>query len=73
MVQASDSEMLYSDAIRIVKKAEEAGVDTTFQSWEGLIHWWHIFQRVIPEACEAIDKISDFIRFTLDSKPGKLN
>ncbi len=73
LVQASDAEMLYSDAVRIVKKAKEAGVDITFQTWEGLIHWWQIFQRVVPEAGEALDKISDFIRLLLNSEPGKLN
>ncbi len=73
LIQASDSEMLYSDAVRIVKKIEEANVDVTFQTWEGLIHWWQIFQRVVPEASEALDKISDFIQLTLDSKPGKLD
>jgi len=71
LVQASDSEMLYCDAVRFVKKAKEAGVDVTFQTWEGLIHWWQIFQRVIPEAGEALDKISDFIQFTLKSAPLK--
>ena len=73
LIQTSDAEMLYSDAIRIVKKAEDAGVDITLQTWEGLIHWWQIFQRVIPEAGEALDKISDFIKKILKSEPGKLN
>ncbi|OQX97151.1 MAG: hypothetical protein B6I20_13290 [Bacteroidetes bacterium 4572_117] len=73
LIQASNSEMLYSDALRFSKKAKEEGVNVTLQTWDGLIHWWQIFQRVIPEASEAIEKISDFISFTLDSKPGKLN
>jgi acetyl esterase/lipase len=71
LIQASDSEMLYCDAVRFVKKAKEAGVDVTFQTWGGLIHWWQIFQWGIPEAGEALDKISDFIQFTLKSAPLK--
>ncbi len=71
LIQASDSEMLYSDALRFAKKAEEAGVDVTLQVWEGLMHWWQIFQRVIPEAGEALDKIVDFIKYTLHSEAMK--
>ena len=73
LIQTSDSEMLYSDALRFAKKAEESGVDVTLQVWEGLIHWWQIFQRVIPEASEAIDKIVDFIRYTIHSNAEKAN
>lgn len=61
LIQVSDSEMLFDDAVRVTRKARKQGVNVTYQSWEGLIHWWHLFQRVIPEACEAIDKIAEFI------------
>ncbi len=61
LIQVSTGEMLYDDSVRLAKKAKEAGVDVTLQTWDGLMHWWHIFQRRIPEANEAIDKISDFI------------
>ncbi len=71
LIQASDSEMLYSDALSFAKKAEEAGVEVTLQIWEGLMHWWQIFQRVIPEAGEALDKIVDFIKYTLHSEVKK--
>lgn len=60
LVQASESEVLYDDSSRFVAKAKGQGVDITFQTWHGLIHWWHMFGSM-PEAKEAIDKIISFI------------
>jgi len=73
LIQVSNTEMLYDDAIRLAEKAEEAGVEVTLQIWAGLIHWWHLFQKAIPEACEAIGKISDYINETFEKKPTKRN
>lgn len=61
LIQASSGEMLYDDSVRLAQKAKDAGVEVTLQTWEGLMHWWHIFQRAIPEANEAIAKISAFM------------
>jgi len=60
LVQASQSEVLFDDSLRFVKKARKAGVNVTFQKWKGLIHWWHMFG-TMPEAQEAIDKVIKFI------------
>jgi monoterpene epsilon-lactone hydrolase len=60
LIQASESEVLYDDSVRFARKLEEAGVDVVFQTWKGLIHWWHMFGGM-PEAKEAIDKVIDFI------------
>ena len=61
LIQTSSSEMLFDDAKRLAEKAEKAGVDVTLQVWDGLIHWWHLFQKRIPEACEAIDKAAIYM------------
>ncbi len=60
LVQSSESEVLYNDSTRFVSKAKKQGVKITFQTWHGLIHWWHMFGGM-PEAKEAIDKIIQFI------------
>jgi acetyl esterase/lipase len=60
LVQASKSEVLYNDSTRFVAKARKSGVQITFQTWKGLIHWWHMFG-TMPEAREAIMKIVTFI------------
>ncbi len=61
LIQVSSGEMLYDDSVRLAQKAKDSGVDVTLQTWDGLIHWWHIFQRTIPEAGEAVGKISEFV------------
>jgi epsilon-lactone hydrolase len=60
LVQASRSEVLYDDSVRLVKKARQAGLKITFQQWSGLIHWWHMFGSM-PEAKDAILKVIKFI------------
>lgn len=62
LIQVSTSEMLYDDGRRLAEKATQAGVEVTMQTWEGLMHWWHLFQRIVPEAGEAVDKITEFIK-----------
>jgi acetyl esterase/lipase len=62
LVFASTSELLYSDAARLVEKAKEAGVPVRFEPREGLVHVWPLFHPLMPEAREAIDIAADFIR-----------
>lgn len=69
LVQASESEVLFNDSTRFVAKAKKQGVDIEFQTWHGLIHWWHMFG-TMPEAQEAIDNIISFIndQYALNEK-----
>lgn len=60
LIQASESEVLFDDARRMVDKAKKAGVRVTFQTWKGLVHWWHLFG-TLPEAKEAINHIIAYI------------
>jgi acetyl esterase/lipase len=60
LIQVSESEVLFDDARRMASKAKKSGVDVTFQTWKGLVHWWHLFG-TLPEAKEAIDKIIEYI------------
>lgn len=62
LLQVSDAEILYDDSIRLAETARKKGVEVELQVWKGVIHWWHLFWRVLPEGREAIQKISDFIR-----------
>jgi len=60
LIQASESEVLYDDSVRFANKLEEAGVEVIFQTWKGLIHWWHMFG-TMPESKEAINNVINFI------------
>jgi len=60
LIQASESEVLYDDSVRFAQRLSESGVQVVFQTWKGLIHWWHMFGGM-PEAKEAIDEVVGFI------------
>jgi monoterpene epsilon-lactone hydrolase len=59
--QVSSTETLLDDTLRVARKARGQGVDFDVEVWEGLPHDWHIFG-VIPEAVEALARVSDFVR-----------
>jgi len=65
LIQASSSEMLYSEIRRFFEKAKEAEVDVELQTWDDMIH---VFQgeQALPEAEEAIEKIGHFTQKILN-------
>ncbi|UOQ52435.1 alpha/beta hydrolase [Hymenobacter cellulosivorans] len=60
LLQTSDSEVLYDDVLTFAAKARCAGVPVTLQTFEGLVHWWHLFWRFVPEARQALDQVAAF-------------
>jgi monoterpene epsilon-lactone hydrolase len=61
LIQVSTAEVLYDDVVRFTHKARAAGVPVTLQPFEGLVHWWHLFWRVVPEARQALDQVAGFL------------
>jgi monoterpene epsilon-lactone hydrolase len=61
LIQVSSAEVLYDDALRFADKARAAGVTVTLQPFEGLVHWWHLFWRIVPEARQALDQVASFL------------
>ena len=61
LIQVSTAEVLYDDAVKFTDKAKAAGVLVTLQPFEGLVHWWHLFWRVVPEAQQALDQVASFL------------
>ena len=61
LIQISTAEVLYPDVIKFARKARAAGVPVTVQPFEGLVHWWHLFWRVMPEARQALDQVAGFL------------
>jgi len=43
-------------------RAKADGVDATLESWEEMIHVWHMFAAILPEGQQAIDRIGEFVR-----------
>lgn len=62
LIQVSEAEMLLDDARRYVNKARKAGSPARLQSWSGLLHVWQLFYPEVPEACDAWNKIGEFIQ-----------
>ena len=61
LIQVSTAEVLYDDVLKFVDKARAAGVPVTLQPFEGLVHWWHLFWRIVPEARQALDQVAAFL------------
>ncbi|WP_052732626.1 alpha/beta hydrolase [Hymenobacter terrenus] len=61
LIQISTAEVLYDDVVKFVDKARAADVAVTFQPFEGLVHWWHLFWRIVPEARQALDQVARFL------------
>ena len=62
LIQASDSELLYGDAVAFVNKARRQKVDVDFYVAHNMVHVWHLFGRFLPEARVAIDDIGKYIQ-----------
>jgi monoterpene epsilon-lactone hydrolase len=62
LLQASTCEVMYHDAEMLRDKAQLAGVDITFQAWDGMIHAFPVGARKeYKEVKEANAKIAEFI------------
>jgi acetyl esterase/lipase len=62
MIQVANTEMLFDDARRLARHAQQDGVDVLFEIWNDMVHVWHLFAPVLPEGQEAIEKVGAFIR-----------
>ena len=65
IIHASTDECLLDDATRVATRADRVGVDVTLKLWEGMPHVWHIFNAYIPEARQASEEITAFLRAEL--------
>jgi acetyl esterase/lipase len=61
LVQVGTRETLLDDAERLVAAAQAAGVDATLARWPGMIHVWHAFAPLLPEADAAIVEAGRFL------------
>ncbi|MEM1231979.1 MAG: alpha/beta hydrolase [Pseudomonadota bacterium] len=61
LIHASEVEMLLDDGARYVAKAQAAGTDAVLQTWDHMVHVWHIFAPELPEAVAALDEIEAFV------------
>jgi acetyl esterase/lipase len=61
LVHASETEMLLDDARRWVNRSASQGSPARLQTWNHVVHVWHMFYPQLPAAGEAWDEIAKFI------------
>lgn len=62
LVHVAGREVLLDDAIRLTERARECGVDVSLEISSEMIHVWHVFAGVFPEADEGVRRIAKFLR-----------
>jgi acetyl esterase/lipase len=61
LIQASSTELLMDDAVRLHEKAGKCSVESTLTVYPGLPHVWQILIGAVPEARMALEQIADFM------------
>ena len=54
LVHVARGELLFDDAVRLVDWARQAGVDASLVVDDDMIHHWHVWAGLFPEADDAI-------------------
>jgi monoterpene epsilon-lactone hydrolase len=62
LIIVGTAEVLMDDAVRLHEKAEAAGVDSTLEVWDDMVHVWPWFAPFLPEGQQAVDRMGDFIK-----------
>jgi acetyl esterase/lipase len=61
LVHVGTAETLLDDSIRFVERARAADVNATLDVWDDMIHVWHAFAFLLPEARQANERIGAFL------------
>src|SRR5579863_5713664 len=62
LIQVGEAEILLDDATRVAERAKAAGINVQLEVWDDMIHVWHVFAKILPEAQQAIDRIGVYVR-----------
>ncbi len=62
LVHVGGAETLLDDAIRLAERARAAGTAVDLEVWDDMIHVWHAFSPLLPEADEAVAGIGAWVR-----------
>ena len=61
LIHASSTEMLLDNSTRYAAKARAEGSPVELHTWQNMVHVWHIFTPLLPEAEEAFEDIRAFL------------
>jgi acetyl esterase/lipase len=65
LIHVGTAEVLLDDASLFAARARKAGVEVELEIWDEMIHVWHAFGSVLPEATQAIERIGAYVRAKL--------
>lgn len=71
LIHASEAEMLVGDARRYANKAASQGTSVKLETWNHMVHVWHIFEPSLPEAKQAFEHIAKFVQNLPTTKPNQ--
>ena len=61
LIQVGSREILLSDATRLTKRAQEAGVEVTLNVFEAMWHVWQFYPH-LPEGTQALQEMTTFLK-----------
>jgi acetyl esterase/lipase len=61
LIHVGTAETLLDDSNRLAEKAHAAGIDVDIERWEDMIHVWHAFAPLLPEATQGIARIGEYV------------
>jgi acetyl esterase/lipase len=62
LVHVGEVETLLDDSLRLAERARQAGVDVTLEVFPEMIHVFHAFCGMVPEADAACETVAAFLR-----------
>ena len=62
LIHVGSDEVLLDDSVELAARAKAAGVDTTLEVYDRMIHVWHWFLPMLEEAETAVQAIGRFAR-----------
>ena len=62
LIHVGSDEVLLDDAVQLAERAKAAGVDTTLEVYDRMIHVWHWFLPMLDEAQGAVEAVGRFVR-----------
>ena len=65
LIQVSQKEVLFDDALRLADRLREFNVDVNVQTWDNTYHVWQTMHDRVPEATEAVEQIITFLNAQL--------
>ncbi len=65
LVHVGEDEVLREDAVQLVARAKECGVDATLKVYPRMWHVWQLFMQ-LPQAKQSLDDIAQFLLSHLD-------